>query len=98
MTSSHFTLYKSTTTLSLHQEGLASYVVYITTTYSYDYKYKVLQRQRQHTYIQDMHTQFKICHQRKACALKRNKYNCHSYKAYAAKFQQKRKKIKTKAA
>ena len=48
MTSRHFTLYQTTTVLLL--QGLASYVVYITTAYSYGHKYRVLQRQSQHIY------------------------------------------------
>ena len=33
----------------------------------------------------NIHKQCKIHHQRKACSLKRNKNNCHSYKACMAK-------------
>ena len=50
MTSRHITLYKITTILPLHQQGLASYTIHITMIYSYDHKYKALKRQRQHTY------------------------------------------------
>jgi len=50
MTLCHSTIYKIIAILPLHQQGLASYVVYITTTYSYDHMYRALQRQRQHTY------------------------------------------------
>ena len=46
MTSCHFILNKTTTVLPLHQQGLASYIVYITTAYSYGHKYGALQRQR----------------------------------------------------
>ena len=49
MTSRHFTLYKTTTVLPLHQQGLVLYAVYIMTTYSNGHKYEVLQIQRQHT-------------------------------------------------
>ena len=42
MTSRHFTFYKTTTVLLL--QGLASCVVYITTTYPYGHKYGALQR------------------------------------------------------
>ena len=50
MTSCHSTFYKTTTVLLLHQQGLASYTVYIMMAYSYGHKYGALQRQRQHTY------------------------------------------------
>ena len=59
MTLCHSTIYKIIAILPLHQQGLASYVVYITTTYSYDHMYRALQRQRQHTYTHTRHTQFK---------------------------------------
>ena len=50
MTLRHSTLYKTTTVLLLHQQGLASLVAYIMAAYSYDHKYGALQRQRKHTY------------------------------------------------
>ena len=90
----HSTLYKTTMVLSLHRQGIASYVIYITMTYSYSHKNEALQRLRQHTYKTN-NAKFVI--KGKACALKKMKNNCHSYKAYVAKFQQRRKKIKTKA-
>ena len=72
MTSRHFTLYKTITILLLHQQGLASYVVYVTTAYSYSHKYRALQIQRQHTYTQDIHSS-KFVIKGKACALKKIK-------------------------
>ena len=85
-----------TTILPLHRQGLASYAVknsisrqpiHITTSMEH-----CIEKGNIHDYTKDTPKQCKIRHQRKAYALKKNKNNCHSYKAYTTKIPTMKKK------
>ena len=98
MTSPHFTLYKTTMVLPLHQQGLASYVVKDSTSWQPIHMTISTKHCKNKGKIHDIHTRHIVQNMssKENMCIEENKNNCHNYKAYTTKFQQKNKKYKDK--